>query len=100
MFLVLFATASPHREWRRSSRNRRYGMPLTGSLMLNGVSDAQLIIILQHKEKGQHFSFTAQTLQPVAQPQGQPTVYNTATLSWGTDDGFRAIRELLAALLA
>jgi hypothetical protein len=76
-------------------------MPITGSVILNGITDPQLIKILQAKEKNPSFQFNPQTMQSAAISEGgQPkAVYNNAALIWHAGDGLKAVRDLLNELL-
>jgi hypothetical protein len=75
---------------------------LTGTLTLNGIDDAQLIIVLQVKEQFPFLQFNPQGMQPAPRP-GPPNQrakchYNNVAVSWGQDDGLTAIKELLTRL--
>jgi len=74
---------------------------VTGAVILNGITDAEVIKILQTKEKNPIFQFNPQAMQNVQiQEAGQPkSVYNNATLSWNAGDGLKAVRDLLSELL-
>lgn len=70
-----------------------------GNLTLNGITEQQLIKILQFKvaHEGQ-FSFSPNSLQPFS-PAQNVTVYNNATFSWSGDPGLKAVLELVTSLL-
>ena len=75
-----------------------------GQIVLNGISEAQLIVILQEKEKLKKFGFAPNQLQPLPIPpqqQGNPAVpaYNNAVLTWQNDDGLTAVRDVITILL-
>jgi hypothetical protein len=73
-------------------------MATGGHITLNGVTDAELILILQAKEKDRTMSFNPQTMQPVQENRGGQvvtSVYNNVTLAWGNAAALRFIIELL-----
>ena len=94
-------------------------MVSNGSLVLNGVSDAELVKILEVKMRHEKsLNFNPQVMQvayvpkhqhgqPVAVPRaGQPVqqpeqvqVYNNAVLQWSTESGLEAIQEIVHFLL-
>ena len=77
--------------------------PKHGTITINAITDADLVKILQIKEKHERaLQFNPQQLQPVSEPRpnapsGQ-VGYNNAILTWSTEDGLTAILEILHAL--
>lgn len=71
-----------------------------GSITLNGITDAQLIIILEVKEKNPQVHFNPQTLQAAQQNVGGTVrqFYNNATLNW-QPAGLQTIRDLMTRLI-
>jgi hypothetical protein len=69
-----------------------------GSMNLNGVTEKQLVTILQFKlaHEGQ-FAFSPQTLQPISNPPN--VMYNNANFSWQNDEQLKLVLQLLASLL-
>jgi hypothetical protein len=75
---------------------------ITGQVTLNGISDIELIHILEAKSKHEgRFSFNPQQLQLTSQSQGGKVVprYNNAILSWNSDEGGKIVLDLLRRLL-
>ena len=71
-----------------------------GQITLNGITDKQLIILLEVKSQHEgHINFTPQQMQPQV-TQGQPPVqhYNNVILTWHAEQGVEAIKELLHKL--
>ena len=70
----------------------------SGSITLNGITEGELITILQHREKsGDKFGFTPQTLQPAQVAPGKAG-YNNAILTWGDAASFAIVYDLLTVL--
>ncbi len=83
----------------------------TGTLVINGISDLELVKILEIKIKHEKsLGFNPQTLAPVPMvvpqrpPQPQPQQfgsqhYNNATFTWQTDEGLEAVHKVIYMLL-
>src|SRR5580693_8467605 len=91
----------------------------TGNLVLNGITDAELVKILEVKMRHEHsLNFNPQQLQPVnvnvvqpGQPiavprPGQPVqqqrtvqVYNNVVLQWSSEGGLEAVQTIFRFLL-
>jgi hypothetical protein len=77
----------------------------TGRLVLNGITDRDLVRVLEIKIKNETcLFFNPQSLQLVStQPNGpnQTSVqaYNNAVFVWQDEDGLKAIYEIILALL-
>lgn len=73
----------------------------TGSITINGITDKELVKILEIKIKHEgKFNFNPQQLQPNGQrPQGQETVYNNASFNWNSEQGLAAVHEVISYLL-
>lgn len=72
-----------------------------GQVVLNGITDAQLIAILEVKEKHRSIAFNPQTMQTNQQQvAGQPPrqVYNNVTITW-SPEGFAGVRDLMSRLI-
>jgi hypothetical protein len=69
----------------------------SGSMVLNGVSEKNLVTILQFKltHEGQ-FNFSPQSLQPASGPPN--VLYNNAQLNWGNDEQLKLVIQLLTSL--
>ena len=76
----------------------------SGTLILNGITDADLVMILQVKEKHEAtLDFSPQQLQPTQTAQNQPNpgkkFYNNLNLTWRTADGLKAVFQIVENLL-
>ena len=73
----------------------------SGNLVINGITELQLIKILEFKSSHEgQFLFGVNALQPIQAPQANsPTLYNNAAFSWRDDVGLKAVLELVTALL-
>jgi hypothetical protein len=92
----------------------------TGNLVLNGITDAELVKILEVKMRHEHsLNFNPQQMQPVFMPRppqpGQPMpvyrpgqqpppqqqaqAYNSVILQWSNEDGLEAVQEIVHFLL-
>jgi hypothetical protein len=73
----------------------------TGSITLNGITDSELVKILEFKVKHEgKFTFNPQTLQIVPnRPPAQETVYNNAIFHWQNEEGLRVVHEIMGYLL-
>jgi hypothetical protein len=72
----------------------------TGQLTLNGISEHDLVIILEIKQRHEgQLGFNPQQMQP-AGAQGNPpkTTYNNVILTWNGHPGVEAIKEILHRL--
>lgn len=75
---------------------------ITGQITLNGVSDTELIRILETKARHEgKFNFTPQQLQPTSQNVGGKAVprYNNANLQWNSEEGGKIVIDLARKLL-
>jgi hypothetical protein len=74
---------------------------VTGSITLNGITDAQLIKILQVKEKNANFTFNPQQMQTGQINEGgqMKSIYNNVVISWGAGEGLKTVRDLLNDLI-
>ena len=72
-----------------------------GNITLNGITDAELMRILEFKIKNEgKFTFNPQTLQIVQnRPAAQQTVYNNAVFYWSNEEGLKVVHEIIAYLL-
>lgn len=72
---------------------------ITGSITLNGISDHDLIMILQEKEKENSLGFNPSTLQnqSVAQNSGQK--YNNCILSWQNQIALKSVYTILHKII-
>jgi|SRR6516165_8621564 len=71
----------------------------TGTITLNGVTDRELIQILESKMRNEgKFSFSPSALQIQNKPN-QETAYNNAILVWTNEDGLKAVHEIIGVLL-
>jgi hypothetical protein len=76
-------------------------MPITGTLQLSGIDDANLVTILQVKEQYPILTFSPQQMQTAAVPGQVPKqIYNNVLIGWGQGDGLAALKELLNRLTA
>lgn len=74
----------------------------TGSIVLNGVTDTDLVRILEVKIKHERVvSFNPPQMQPVNTQQGQTyrQVYNNVILGWTNEEGLKAVHQILSILL-
>ncbi len=92
----------------------------TGNLVLNGITDAELVKILEVKMRHEHsLNFNPQQMQVCPKPQqpgavvhrpGQPQpqpqpvqlpeqVYNNVVLQWANERGLEAVKEIVHLLL-
>ena len=79
----------------------------TGTVTLNGISDAELIMILKEKEKVPSMTFPPNLMsQGTTQRAGMqqpiptsPAIYNNCQLSWTSDDGIKAVYSILHKLI-
>jgi hypothetical protein len=75
----------------------------SGSIIVNGITDKELVKILEIKMKHEgQFFFNPQQLQVtnVNRPgQPQESVYNNAVFTWGTEAGLDAVYQIMGYLL-
>jgi len=74
----------------------------TGTVVVNGITDAELVKILEIKIRHEgHFTFNPQQLQPVPAQGGRPATaaYNNAYFTWSTEQGLAAVHEIVGYLL-
>jgi hypothetical protein len=98
----------------------------TGNLVLNGITDAELVKILEVKMRHEHsLNFNPQQMQPTftskhqvqpqpgqpmpvyraGQPQPQPQqsqqeqIYNNVIFQWSNENGLEAVQEIVHFLL-
>ncbi|MFZ0731422.1 MAG: hypothetical protein WAM79_03765 [Candidatus Sulfotelmatobacter sp.] len=75
----------------------------TGNLTLNGITDAELVKILEVKMRHEaNLGFNPQQMQVVnlpAQPGKQLQAYNSVILHWTTERGLEAVQEIVHFLL-
>lgn len=77
----------------------------TGTLVLNGITDRDLVRVLEIKIKsGTRLFFNPQSLQLVSTEPNEPNqtsvqAYNNAVFVWQDEDGLKAIYEIILALL-
>lgn len=70
----------------------------SGVLALNGITDQDLVRILEVKIKHEkHINFNPQQLQPQHTQTGQ--FYNNVTLGWNSDEGLEAVQKIILILL-
>jgi len=75
-----------------------------GSITLNGMTDADLVMILQIKEKHEStLDFSPQQLQATQTTANQPSpgkkFYNNVILIWKNNDGLKAVFQIVENLL-
>jgi hypothetical protein len=73
-------------------------MPVTGTITVNGITDEELIKILEIKLKHKAMEFSPSQLQ-VQKQQNQPTRYNAATFTWQDPAGLEGVHQVLGMLL-
>lgn len=72
----------------------------TGTITLNGITDRELIQILESKIKNDgKFTFNPQLLQLSAGRTSQETSYNNAIFTWINAEGLKAIHDITGLLL-
>lgn len=72
----------------------------TGTITLNGITDRELIQILESKIRNEgKFTFNPQLLQVSQGRSSQETSYNNAIFTWLNEEGLRAIHEITGLLL-
>jgi hypothetical protein len=71
----------------------------TGTITLNGVTDSELIQILESKMRNEDkFTFSPSALQIQNKPN-QETAYNNAILVWTSEEGLKAVHEIIGLLI-
>jgi hypothetical protein len=80
-------------------RKERKFMAIFGSVHFSNVTDANLITILQAKEKG-GAGVTANVSNLQGQAMGQPSriVYQSVPVSWTTAEGAKIVADLIVEL--
>jgi hypothetical protein len=78
-----------------------------GDIVFSGITDAELIMILQIKEKHeQSLDFNPSQMQPTqvpaapGNPHGGKKFYNNVRLNWRGDNGLKAVFQVVEGLLA
>ncbi len=78
-------------------------MVRTGTVVINGITDSELVRILEVKIRHEgKFTFNPQQLQPQQTVVGGgkvETFYNNASFSWNAEQGLAAVHEILGFLL-
>jgi hypothetical protein len=77
-------------------------MAYSGSVTINGLSDQDLVKILEVKIKYEkELYFNPQQLQPVQQqpPHGAAQIYNNAMFNWNNEKGLEAVHKIISILL-
>ena len=75
---------------------------MTGHLILNGITDPQLVKILDVKirhEQSLQFNPQQMQVQPINQGGKASSQYNNVTLVWVSENGLEAIQEIVHYLL-
>jgi hypothetical protein len=73
----------------------------SGNLQLNGITDHELVIILEVKEKHEgKITFNPQQMQSINQPPSGKQVYNNVTLTWQEHVGLKGVLTILDRLSA
>jgi hypothetical protein len=71
----------------------------SGSVTLNGISDHDLVIVLEVKQKHEgKLSFNPQQMQATTQGAPPASSYNNVILGWNGHPGLHAVREILERL--
>jgi hypothetical protein len=72
----------------------------TGTIVVNGISDKELVKILEIKLRHEgKFQFNPQQLQVTNNPNQPGSFYNNAHFSWSNEAGLEAVYEVMAYLL-
>jgi hypothetical protein len=72
----------------------------TGTITLNGITDRELIQILESKIRNDgKFTFNPQLLQLNQGRTSGETSYNNAIFTWTNEEGLRAIHDITGLLL-
>src|SRR5258708_28475798 len=82
---------------RRFNNQEANNMVATGSITFNGVSDQELVQLLEVKIRHEA-SFSLTSSMPTSR-SGQNALYNGVTFSWMGEDGLVAVQEVLSTLL-
>ena len=73
----------------------------SGFIVLNGITDAELVMILQVKEKHESsLDFTPQQMQPKATGNPVKKYYDNVKLDWKGQLGLKAIFQIVEGLLS
>lgn len=71
----------------------------SGSVTLNGITDQDLVRILEVKVKHEkNLHFNPQQMQTQA-PPNQPQFYNNIVLTWNDENGLEAVHQIIAILM-
>jgi hypothetical protein len=97
----LFSVSAANQTQSGFSATRKIDMlSCTGTITLNGITDRELIQILESKIKNEgKFSFNPQLLQLNMGRTSQETSYNNAIFTWTNQEGLMAIHEIIGLLL-
>jgi hypothetical protein len=72
----------------------------TGTVTINGVSDTDLVKVLDIKIKHEtSVFFNPQQLQAVTQGNPPRQIYNNVVLNWQNEDGMFAVHKIISVLL-
>jgi hypothetical protein len=72
----------------------------TGTVVINGVNDKDLVKILDIKIKHEtSVFFNPQQLQAISQGNPPQQVYNNVVLNWQNEDGMEAVHQIISTLL-
>ncbi len=72
----------------------------TGSVTINGVTDKDLVKILEIKIKHERIlNFNPQQMQQAPNQGNQTPLYNNVILSWSNEQGLEAVHEIISILL-
>src|SRR5260370_27724782 len=83
-----------------SSGVERRNYMLTGSVTINGVSDKDILKILEVKIKHEKVvQFNPNQLQVVNTNQPSQQLYNNVVLIWQNEDGMFAVHKIISILL-
>jgi len=75
-------------------------MVTNGTMTLQGVTDPELVKILEIKIKHEStFFFNPAGIQPTNTPQNKPGAYNNVNFSWNAQEGLEATFEVIKMLL-
>jgi hypothetical protein len=72
----------------------------TGNVTINGISDKELVKILEVKMKHERsITFNPQQLQAIGTNQPGQQLYNNVVLAWQNEDGMEAVHKIISLLL-
>lgn len=73
---------------------------ITGSVIINGVNDKDLVKILDVKIKHETtLMFNPQQMQVLTQGNPPRQFYNNVNLNWQNEDGLEAVHQIISILL-